>query len=58
MRLTKKQRQATDMAMKALESTTAKPYEFYQGLTYIVKLESDEDAKFYAEAFGSKLLNI
>lgn len=56
MRLTKKQRQATDMAMAALNSPTSKPYEFYAGLTYIVKLENDEDAKFYAEAFGSTLL--
>lgn len=56
MRLTKNQKQATDMAMKALNSTTSKAYEFYAGITYVVKLESDEDAKFYAEAFGSKLL--
>lgn len=56
MRLTKKQKKAQDMAMKALNSTTSKPYEFYAGITYIVKLENDEDAKFYAEAYGSKLM--
>mgnify|MGYP006923190606 CR=1 FL=1 len=56
MRLTKKQKQAQDMAMKALNSKTSKPYEFYAGVTYIVKLENDEDAKFYAEAYGSKLM--
>lgn len=56
MRLTKKQKQAQDMAMKALNSKTSKPYEFYTGVTYIVKLENDEDAKFYAEAYGSKLM--
>ena len=56
MRLTKKQKQATDMAMKALNSPTAKKYYFYAGLTYSVKLENDEDAKFYAEAFGSTLV--
>lgn len=56
MRLTKKQKQAQDMAMKALNSSTSKPYEFYAGVTYIVKLENDEDAKFYAEAYGSKLM--
>lgn len=56
MRLTKKQKQAQDMAMKALNSPTSKSYEFYAGITYIVKLENDEDAKFYAEAYGSKLM--
>lgn len=56
MRLTKKQKQAQDIAMKALNSPTSKPYEFYAGVTYIVKLENDEDAKFYAEAYGSKLM--
>lgn len=57
MRLTKKQKQATDMAMKALNSLTSKEYKFYAGVTYIVKLENDEDAKFYAEAFGSTLVS-
>lgn len=57
MRLTKKQKQATDMAMKALNSLTSKEYEFYAGITYIIKLENDEDAKFYAEAFGSTLVS-
>lgn len=56
MKLTKKQKQATDMAMAALNSPTSKLYEFYAGITYVVKLENDEDAKFYAEAFRSTLL--
>lgn len=50
------QKQAQDMAMKALNSPTSKKYYFYEGLTYIVKLENDEDAKFYAEAYGSTLV--
>ena len=52
----KMQKQAQNMAMKALNSPTAKKYYFYAGLTYSVKLENDEDAKFYAEAYGSKLV--
>ena len=52
----KMQKQAQDIAMKALNSPTAKKYYFYAGLTYSVKLENDEDAKFYAEAYGSKLV--